>query len=41
MWWHADTISDKIENMRQGHTDVLETGHTLILGWSDKVASAC
>lgn len=33
----TDTISDKIEDLKKGRSDVLETNHTLILGWSDKV----
>ncbi|KAK9820268.1 hypothetical protein WJX72_008313 [[Myrmecia] bisecta] len=33
----SDTIGDKIEDMRKGKSDVLESNHSLILGWSDKV----
>jgi hypothetical protein len=33
----ADAISDKIEDLKKGRSDVLESGHTLILGWSDKL----
>lgn len=36
----ADTISEKIEGLRKGRSDVLESGHTLILGWSDKASHA-
>ncbi len=32
----ADAIGDKIESLKRGRSDVLESGHTLILGWSDK-----
>ena len=28
-----------MESWKKGHSDVLETQHTLILGWSDKVLS--
>ncbi len=33
---HADAIGDKIESLKRGRSEVLESGHTLILGWSDK-----
>lgn len=28
-----------MEGWKKGHSDVLESHHTLILGWSDKIAS--
>lgn len=34
---HAEAIGDKIEDLKKGRTEVLESGHTLILGWSDKM----
>ena len=33
----AEAIGDKIEGLKRGRTEVLEAGHTLILGWSDKM----
>jgi len=33
----ADTIGEWMEDLRKGRADVLESGHSLILGWSDKV----
>lgn len=39
-WWPAtypEAIGDKIEDLKKGRTEVLESGHTLILGWSDKM----
>lgn len=30
-------ISDKLESLRRGRSFVLETNHTLILGWSNKI----
>jgi len=33
----ADAISNAMEGWKKGHSDVLESGHTLILGWSDKI----
>ena len=35
----ADAISNAMEGWKKGHSDVLESQHTLILGWSDKVIS--
>lgn len=32
----SDAIGDKIEELKKGKSDVLESNHTLILGWSDK-----
>lgn len=33
----ASGISDRVAELRRGRSPVLETGHTLILGWSPKV----
>ena len=33
----ANGISDRVAELRRGRSPVLETGHTLILGWSPKV----
>jgi ion channel POLLUX/CASTOR len=33
----SNGINDKIENLRKGRSFVIETDHTLILGWSSKV----
>ena len=33
----AEAIGNKIEDLKKGRTEVLESGHTLILGWSDKM----
>ncbi|CAL5222099.1 g4408 [Coccomyxa viridis] len=33
----SEAIGDKIEDLKKGRTEVLESGHTLILGWSDKM----
>jgi hypothetical protein len=33
----ANGISDRVAELRRGHSAVLETGHTLILGWSPKI----
>lgn len=35
----ANGISDKLDELRKGKTPVLESGHTLILGWSPKILS--
>lgn len=35
----AGTIGSKIEDWKKGRAEVLESGHTLILGWSDKMLS--
>ncbi|KAJ9461348.1 Ion channel CASTOR [Diplonema papillatum] len=32
----SDAISDRFDSLKQGKARVIETGHTLILGWSDK-----
>jgi ion channel POLLUX/CASTOR len=33
----ASGISNKLDELRKGHSFVVETGHTLILGWSEKI----
>lgn len=33
----ANGISDRVAELRRGRSPVLETGHTLVLGWSPKV----
>lgn len=35
----SEQISHVIEELKKGKSEVLESGHTLILGWSDKVAT--
>ncbi|KAH9249530.1 hypothetical protein BASA81_012703 [Batrachochytrium salamandrivorans] len=32
----ADGVSSLLDDLKQGHSMVIETGHTLLLGWSDK-----
>lgn len=32
----SETISDKVDDLKQGKSRVMESNHTLILGWSDK-----
>ena len=33
----GDAIAEKVDDLKKGKSDVLENGHTLILGWSDKL----
>ena len=33
----ASGISSKLDELRKGHSFVIESGHTLILGWSEKI----
>jgi Trk K+ transport system NAD-binding subunit len=33
----SSTIGEKIESLRKGHSPVIDTGHTLILGYGEKV----
>ncbi|MEP1125319.1 MAG: hypothetical protein ABJH68_15655 [Ilumatobacter sp.] len=35
----ANAVDQRIEGLRKGRSAVLESGHTLILGWSDRVAT--
>jgi hypothetical protein len=32
----ADGVGSLLDDLKQGHAHVIQTGHTLILGWSDK-----
>jgi len=33
----ANAVDQRVESLRKGRSTVLESGHTLILGWSDRV----
>ncbi|GBG27176.1 Ion channel CASTOR [Hondaea fermentalgiana] len=33
----ADGVSDLLDDLKKGRSRVIESGHTLVLGWSDKV----
>ncbi|KAJ6928038.1 hypothetical protein NC651_011904 [Populus alba x Populus x berolinensis] len=35
----SDAISEKVDSLRKGKSEVIEKNHTLILGWSDKLGS--
>ncbi|CAM0883807.1 unnamed protein product [Alopecurus aequalis] len=35
----SDAISEKVDSWRKGRSEVIETKHILILGWSDKLGS--
>lgn len=35
----SDAISEKLDSLRKGRSEVVEQNHTLILGWSDKLVS--
>jgi hypothetical protein len=35
----SDAISEKVDSLRKGKSEVIEHDHTLILGWSDKLVS--
>lgn len=35
----SDSISEKLDSLRKGRSEVVEQNHTLILGWSDKLVS--
>ncbi|XP_047330284.1 ion channel CASTOR-like isoform X2 [Impatiens glandulifera] len=35
----SDAISEKLDSLRKGKSEVVEQNHTLILGWSDKLGS--
>ncbi|GMH15001.1 hypothetical protein Nepgr_016842 [Nepenthes gracilis] len=35
----SDAISEKMDSLRKGKSDVIERNHILILGWSDKLGS--
>ena len=32
----GESIEEKLEDLKQGRNRVIESGHTLVLGWSDK-----
>lgn len=36
----SDSISEKLDSLRKGKSEVVKQNHTLILGWSDKLVSA-
>lgn len=36
-WFGLEIISAKVDELKKGKSQVLETNHTLILGWSDEV----
>jgi hypothetical protein len=33
----SDAISEKVDSLRKGKSEVIEKNHILILGWSDKL----
>ena len=33
----SDAINSKLDGMKEGKPDVIEQGHTLILGWNDRM----
>lgn len=35
----SDAISEKVDSLRKGKSEVIESNHILILGWSDKLVS--
>ncbi|XP_054792064.1 ion channel DMI1-like isoform X1 [Prosopis cineraria] len=35
----SDAISEKVDSLRKGKSEVIEMNHVLILGWSDKLGS--
>lgn len=35
----SDAISEKLDSLRKGRSEVVEQNHTLILGWSDKLVN--
>lgn len=35
----ANAVDQRIEGLRKGRSDVLETGHTVVLGWSPRIAA--
>lgn len=35
----SDAISEKVDSLRKGKSEVIEKNHILILGWSDKLVS--
>lgn len=37
----SDAISEKVDSLRKGKSEVIEKNHILILGWSDKLVRIC
>ncbi|XP_071725584.1 probable ion channel POLLUX isoform X1 [Rutidosis leptorrhynchoides] len=35
----SDAISEKVDSLRKGKSEVIESNHILVLGWSDKLGS--
>lgn len=35
----SDAISEKVDSLKKGRSSVIESNHTLILGWSEKLVS--
>lgn len=35
----SDAISEKVDSLRKGKSEVIESNHILVLGWSDKLVS--
>ncbi|SOC47641.1 Castor and Pollux, part of voltage-gated ion channel [Blastococcus aggregatus] len=35
----ANAVDQRIEGLRKGRSDVLESGHTVVLGWSPRIAA--
>ena len=35
----SDAISEKVDSLKKGKSEVIESNHTLVLGWSDKLGS--
>jgi len=33
----TESISEKVDSLRKGKSDVIERNHTLVLGWNDKL----
>ena len=33
----SDAISEKVDSLRKGKSEVIESNHILVLGWSDKL----
>lgn len=33
----SDAISEKVDSLKKGRSSVIESNHTLILGWSEKL----
>lgn len=37
----TESISEKVDSLRKGKSDVIERNHTLVLGWNDKLVRLC